>query len=139
MNLEIAWRNERHAEGKPRLFRFLRWCFHGWAVYQASWNDVFLCMRRTRCELFLISTTCSFSAKPATLEKFWLHVTQLMLLKTGETLNPGLLVVCLGFECCSVEESDGRAFAVKPVAKYVDEWSDSVHVLEAMSVSIGLN
>ena len=45
------------------FFRFFRWCFpgrHG-TVYQASWNEVFfLCLRRTKNEFFLISTTFFF-------------------------------------------------------------------------------
>ena len=33
------------------------------------------------------------SAKPATLEKFWLHITKLVVIKRSEALNPRLSVV----------------------------------------------
>ena len=131
MILETAWRNEQQANG---FSDFFAGAFTD-GTSQAGTMSFCACV-----EFFLMSTTCSlFFATPATLENFWLHVTKLMLLKTGETLNPRLLVRCLVFECCSAVESERRAFAVKSVAKYVEAWSNLVHLLEAKSVRTGLN
>ena len=52
-------------------------------------------------------------AKHATLEKCWLRMTKLVVLKTSEKFNRRLFMVYLGFECCSVQESERRAIAVK--------------------------
>ena len=50
-------------------------------------------------------------AKPATLEKFWMQMKKMVVIKRGEALNPRLLVVYLGFEYCSVPESERRGFS----------------------------
>ena len=42
--------------------------------------------------------------KPATLEKFWMHITKLVVIKRGEALNPRVPVVYLGVEYRSVHE-----------------------------------
>ena len=39
----------------------------------------------------------------------------------------------MGFECCSVQESERRTFAVKPIAKYVDECLKFDHLPNAKS------
>ena len=58
-------------------------------------------------------------AEPVTLDKIW--IAKLVVLKRGETLTPRIPVVCLGFEYCSIQESERRGFTVKPTTKYVDE------------------
>ena len=73
-------------------------------------------------------------AKPATLEKFWLHITKLVGIKRGEALKTRLPVVYLGFEYRSVQELDRKGFAVKPITKYVDECLDLVHLQNAKPV-----
>ena len=57
-------------------------------------------------------------ATPATLEKFSLHITKLVVIKRGEALNPRLSVVFLGFEYRSAQEPERGGFAVKPTAKF---------------------
>ena len=64
-------------------------------------------------------------AKPATLEKFWMQITKLVVIKRGEALNPRIPVVYLGFEYRSAHEAERRGFTVKPTAKYVDECLDT--------------
>ena len=44
-------------------------------------------------------------AKPATLEKFWMQITKMVVIKRGEALNPCVPVVYLGFEYQSVHEA----------------------------------
>ena len=60
-------------------------------------------------------------AKPATLDRFWIHIANLVVIKRCEALNPRILVVCLRNEYCCVQESGRRRFTVRPTAKYVDE------------------
>ena len=62
--------------------------------------------------------------KPATLEKFWLQITKLVVIKRGEAL----------FEYRSVHDGDRRRFTVKPAAKYVDECLDIVQLKHAKAV-----
>ena len=50
--------------------------------------------------------------KPATLEKFWMQITKLVVVKRGEALNPHVPVVYLGFEYRSVHDGDRRGFTV---------------------------
>ena len=53
-------------------------------------------------------------AKPATLEKFWMHITKLVVIKRGEVLNTRVPVVYPGFEHRRVHDGDRRGFTVKP-------------------------
>ena len=73
-------------------------------------------------------------AKPATLEKFWMQITKLVVIKRGEALNPRVPAVYLGFEYRSVHEAERRGFTVKPTAKYVDECLDIVQLQNAEGV-----
>ena len=73
-------------------------------------------------------------AKPATLEKFWLHMTKLWVIKRGEALNPRSLVVYCGFEYRNVQDPNLRGSALKPTAKYVDECLHLVHLQNATPV-----
>ena len=73
-------------------------------------------------------------AKPATLEKFWMQITKLVVIKRGEALNPRVPVVYLGFENRSEHDGERRGFTVKPTAKYVDECLDNVQLQNAMAV-----
>ena len=67
-------------------------------------------------------------AKPATLEKFGMQITKLVVIKRGEALNPKIPVVYLGFEYQSVHEAGRRGFTVKPTDKYLDECLDFVQL-----------
>ena len=69
-------------------------------------------------------------AKPATLEKFWMQNTKLVVIKRGEALNPRIPVVYLGFEYRTVHEAECRGFT----AKYVDECLDIVQLHNAKAV-----
>ena len=51
-------------------------------------------------------------AKPATLEKFWMQITKMVVIKRGEALNLRVPVVNLGFEYQSVHEAERRGFTV---------------------------
>ena len=73
-------------------------------------------------------------AKPATLEKFWMQITKLVVVKGGEALNPRVPVVYLGFEYRSVHDGDRRGFTVKPTDKSVDECLDTVQLQHAKAV-----
>ena len=73
-------------------------------------------------------------AKPAMLEKFWMNITKLVVIKRGEALNPRLFVVYLGFEYRNVHEAESRGFTVKPTEKYVDECLDIVQLQNAKAV-----
>ena len=73
-------------------------------------------------------------AKPATLEKIWIQITKLVVVKRGEALNLRVLVVYLGFEYRSVHDGERRGFTVKPTAKYVDECLDTVQLKNAKAV-----
>ena len=99
----------------------------------ASWNDVFSCTSRTRHELYLTSTTLSFCAKLATLEKFW-HITKQVVIKRGEELIPRSPAVYLRCEYRSFQEPERGGFAVKTTAKCVDESLDIVHLQNAKPV-----
>ena len=70
-------------------------------------------------------------AKPATLGKFSMQITKLVVIKRGEALNPRVPVVYLGFEYRSVHEGERRGFTVKPAANYVDECLDIVQLQNA--------
>ena len=70
-------------------------------------------------------------AKPATLDKFWMQITKLVVIKRGEAINPRGPVVHLGSEYRSVHDGDRRGFTVKPTAKYVDECLDIVQLQNA--------
>ena len=52
-------------------------------------------------------------AKSATLEKFWMQIKKLVVIKRGEALKPRVPVVYLGFEYRSVHEAE-----LKSAAKY---------------------
>ena len=73
-------------------------------------------------------------AKPATLEKFWMQITKLVVIKRGEALDPRVPVVYLGFEYLSVHDGECRGFTVKPAAKHVDECLDIVQLQNAKAV-----
>ena len=73
-------------------------------------------------------------AKPATLEKFWTQITKLVVIKSGEALNPHIPVVFLGFEYQSEHEAERRGFTVKPADKNVDECLDIVQLRNAKTV-----
>ena len=45
-------------------------------------------------------------AKPATLEKFSMQITKLVVIKRGEALNRRVPVVYVGFECRSVHDGE---------------------------------
>ena len=48
--------------------------------------------------------------KPATVEKFWMQITKLVVIKRGEALNHRVPVVYLGFEYRNVHNGDRRGF-----------------------------
>ena len=73
-------------------------------------------------------------AKPATLEKFWMQITKLVVIKRGDALNPRAPLAYLGFEYRSVHDGDRRGFTVKPTAKNVDECLDIVQLQNAKAV-----
>ena len=73
-------------------------------------------------------------AKPATLEKFWMQVTKLVVIKRGEALTSRFPVVHLGFEYRSVHDGERRGFTMKPAAKYVDQCLDIVQLQNAKAV-----
>ena len=77
-------------------------------------------------------------AKPATLEKFCMQITKLVVTKRGEALNPRIPVVYLGFAYQSVHEAERRGFTVKPTDKYVDECLDIVQFRNAKAVVMDL-
>ena len=68
--------------------------------------------------------------KLATLDKFWMQITKLVVIKSGEALNHRVPVVYLGFEY----DAERRGFTVKPTAKYVDECLDMVQLHHAEAV-----
>ena len=72
-------------------------------------------------------------AKPATLEKFWMQITKLVVIKRGEALNSRVPVVYLRFEYRSAHDGE-RGLTVKPTAKYVDECLDIVQQQNAKAV-----
>ena len=73
-------------------------------------------------------------AKPATLDRLWIHIAKLVVIKRGEALKPRVPVVCLVFERCGIHESGRSGFAVRPTAKYVDECLDLVQLQNAPPV-----
>ena len=73
-------------------------------------------------------------AKSATFEKFWMQITELVVIKRGESLNPNILVTYLGIEFRSVHDGDRRGFTVKLTTKYVDECLDTVQLQHAKAV-----
>ena len=73
-------------------------------------------------------------AKPATLDKCWLKISKLVVIKRGEGLKHRILVTYLGFKYRSVHDGDRRGFTVKPTAKYVDECLDIVQLHHAKAV-----
>ena len=73
-------------------------------------------------------------AKPATLEKFWMQITKLVVIKRGEALTSRVLVVDLGFEYRIVNDGERQGFTVKPTAKYVDECLDIAQLQNAKAV-----
>ena len=72
-------------------------------------------------------------AKPATLEKFWMLITKLVVIKRREALNPRILVY-LGSEYQSVHEAKRKGFTVKPTDKNVNECLDIAQLRNAKSV-----
>ena len=73
-------------------------------------------------------------AKPATLEKFWMQITKLVVIKRGDALNPRAPLAYLGFEYRSVHDGDRRGFTVKPTAENVVECVDIVQLQNAKAV-----
>ena len=51
-------------------------------------------------------------------------MAKLVVIKRGEALNSHTIVVCLGFEYCSIQEFGRRGFPVTLTAKDVDECLD---------------
>ena len=91
----------------------------------------------SRVERSTSGTACRRSlicAKPAKLEKFWMQITKLVVIKRGEALNPRVPVLYLGFDHQSVHESGRRGFTVKPTDKYLDECLDIVQLRNAKAV-----
>ena len=86
----------------------------------ANWGDV--CFLHESNETRVVSHVDDplICAKPATLEKFWMQITKLVVIKRGEALNPRVPVVYLGFEYRSVHGGGRRGFTVKPTAKCLD-------------------
>ena len=74
-------------------------------------------------------------AKPATLEKFWMQITKLVVIRSSQLQRS-----CgwLGFEYRSVHEGGRRGFTVKLTAKYVDECLDTVQLQNAKAVMTSL-
>ena len=81
-----------------------------------------------------MSTILSLCAKQATLEKFWMKMTKIVVIKRGQALNPRIPVVYLGFEYRSVHEAERRGFTVKPTEKNVDECLDIFQLRNAKAV-----
>ena len=77
-------------------------------------------------------------AKPATLEKFWMQITKMVVIKRGEALNPRVHVVYLGFVYQSVQEAGRAGFTMKPADKNVDECLDIVQLRNAKAVMTAL-
>ena len=77
-------------------------------------------------------------AKPATLEKFWMQITKVVVIKRREALNPRKPVVYLGFEYQSVHEAGRRGFTVKPTDKHVDECLDIDQLQNAKALMMPL-
>ena len=77
-------------------------------------------------------------AKQATLEKFWMQITKLVVVERGEAFDPRVPVVYLGFEYRSVHEAERRGFTMKLTAKYVDECLDIVQLHNAKAVTTPL-
>ena len=75
-----------------------------WAVYQASWNEFFFVHEPNEKRVLSHFGDLFIFAKPATLEKFRLRMTKLVVFKTCEQFSRRLFVVYLGFD--SVEESE---------------------------------
>ena len=71
--------------------------------------------------------------KPATLEKCWIQITRLVVIR-GEALNPRVPVVYLGFEYQRAHEAGRRVSTVKPTDKYVDECLDILQLRNAKTV-----
>ena len=66
--------------------------------------------------------------------RFWVQITKLVVIKRGEALNLGALVVYLGFENRSAQEAERRGFTIKPITKYVDDCLDIVQLQCAKAV-----
>ena len=69
-----------------------------WVSNMANWSDVCLCMSRTNHDVVSHVDDPLICAKPATLEKIWMQIARLVVIKRGEALNHRVLVVYLGFE-----------------------------------------
>ena len=80
-----------------------------------------------------MSTILSFVPNQRRLEKFWMQITKLVVIKRGEALNPHIPVGYLGFEYHSGHEAVRRGFTVKPTDK-VDECLDIVQLRSAKAV-----
>ena len=124
---ETTWSDERHANGKPTLHRIPDWNTHKAHGFKRG--------KLERCLLVYGSNetrggiSCRhplICAKPATLEKFWMQITKMVVTMRREALNHRVRVVYLGFGCRSVHDGDRRRFTVEPAAKYVDECLDIV-------------
>ena len=134
--LETTRADERHANGKP----------HFTELFLAGILTEHMGLKRGKLEgcLFMHESNETrvvshmddplICAKPATLEKIWMQITKLVVIKRGEALNPRVLVVYLGFEYRSVHDGERRGFIVKPTAKYVDECLDIVQLHNAKAV-----
>ena len=108
MDLETTWIDERHANGKPRLYRILGWYAHrahGFQTWQTGAMSVCARVGGTHVDDPLIC------AKPATLEEFLMQITKLVVIKRGEALDLRVPVVYLRFEhqaCTMVNAGDSQ-------------------------------
>ena len=87
MDLQTTWNDERRAV----ILQI------SWLVYSQSTRCLFV---HESNETRVVSHVDDplICAKPATLEKFWIQITKLVVVKRGEALNPRVPVVYLGFE-----------------------------------------
>ena len=136
MDLETRWGDERHANSEPRLHRIPGWNTHrahGFLKRGKLERCLFVHESNEARVVSHVDDPLS-CANPATLEKFWMQITKLVVIKRSEAINPRVPVVYLGFEYRSVHDGDRRGFTVKSTAKCVDECLDIVQLQNATAV-----
>ena len=135
MDLETTWSDERHANVSRDFTEFLAGVLTEHTGFKRGKLERCLFVHESN-ETRVVSHVDDppIRAKPATLEKFWMQITKLVVIQRGEALNTRVPVVYLEFEYRSVHDGDRRGFTVKRTASYVDECLNIVQLQNAKAV-----
>ena len=110
MDLEATWRDERHANSKPRLHRipWLEYSQKHMGFKRGKLESCLFVHESNETRVVSHVDVPLICAKPATLEKFWTQITKLVVIKRGEALNPRILASYEVYTMATAEDSQSN-------------------------------